>query len=335
MEQSIAAIVLAAGYSSRMGRFKPLLPIGHATALERVIDLFLAAGIVEINVVTGHRAEAIESVLKRKGVHAILNPHYDSGMYSSVTAGVNSLSAQVEACFVLPADMPLVRPRTIQLLTQTYASHPWPVIYPVFQGRRGHPPLVRRSVLAESLYNHEPGGLRALLARHQQGAGDVAVIDEGIHLDLDTPADLARALALAECSDAPSPAECEAILADALADAKVDERTVRHSRLVSEVARKLTVCLTKSGVSVDLAVVRAASLLYHVTHDYSDYSGFPKVANVITCHRNFDHSAGIVDEAAIVYLADRLVVGETVVSLEREIEARSGMRFQEILTSPG
>ena len=60
MEQSIAAIVLAAGYSSRMGRFKPLLPIGHATALDRVIDLFLAAGIVEINVVTGHRAEAIE-----------------------------------------------------------------------------------------------------------------------------------------------------------------------------------------------------------------------------------------------------------------------------------
>src|ERR1700683_226978 len=103
------AIVLAAVYSSRMGQFKPLLPIGHATALERVIDLFLAAGIGEINVVTGHRAEAIESVLKRKGIHAIRNPDYDAGMYSSVAAGVASLPAHVAACFVLPADMPLVR----------------------------------------------------------------------------------------------------------------------------------------------------------------------------------------------------------------------------------
>ena len=137
----IAAIVLAAGYSSRMGRFKPLLPIGHATALERVIDLFLAAGVGEINVVTGHHAEAMDHLLKHKGVHATHNPHYGSGMYSSVAAGVGSLPAQVEACFVLPADMPLVRPRTIKLLAQAYESHPRPVIYPVFQALRGHPPF--------------------------------------------------------------------------------------------------------------------------------------------------------------------------------------------------
>jgi CTP:molybdopterin cytidylyltransferase MocA len=322
----IAAIVLAAGYSSRMGRFKPLLPIGHATALERVIDLFLAAGVGEINVVTGHHAEAMDHLLKHKGVHATHNPHYGSGMYSSVAAGVGSLPAQVEACFVLPADMPLVRPRTIKLLAQAYESHPRPVIYPVFQALRGHPPLICRDVLAETLRGDEPGGLRALLARHQQGAGEVAVIDEGIHLDLDTPADLARALALAECSDAPSPAECEAILANE----KVDERTVRRSRVVSEVARKLALSLAQRGVPLDLAVVRAASLLYHGTDDHVE---FPKVARVIACHQDFDHSAGSVDEAAIVYLADKLVAGETVVSIEHEIEVRSGMRLQDILAN--
>jgi CTP:molybdopterin cytidylyltransferase MocA len=322
----IAAIVLAAGYSSRMRQFKPLLPIGRATALERVIDLFLAAGIGEINVVTGHRAEAIEPLLKHKGVRAIHNPHYDAGMYSSVAAGVGSLPARIEACFVLPADMPLVRPRTIKLLAQAYENRQWSVIYPVFRALRGHPPLICRGVIDETLHSDEPGGLRALLARHRQDAGEVAVIDEGIHLDLDTPADLARALALAECSDAPSLAECEAILADE----KVDECIVRHSRVVSEIARKLALNQAQCGVPLDLAVVRAASLLLGVARSRLE---FPKVARVVACHQDLE-PAGRLDEAAIVYLAGKLAGGETVVSIEREIEARSGMCLQQILASP-
>ena len=323
----IAAIVLAAGYSSRMGQFKPLLPIGGVTALERVVDLFLAAGIGEIAVVTGHRPEAIEPVLARKGIRAIHNARYNTGMYSSVAAGVGSLPPQVEACFVLPADMPLVRPRTIKLLAQAYEIHQWPVAYPVFQGRRGHPPLICRSVLAETLRGDEPGGLRALLARHRQGAGEVAVIDEGIHLDLDTPADLARASALAECSDAPSPAECEAILADG----NVDERLVRRSRVVWEVARKLALHLAGCGVPLDLAVVRAASLLHDVAAALVARLEFPKVAHAIGRHRDLDFTGGRVDEGAIVYLADKLVAGETAVCIERAIETRLGMSLQEIL----
>ena len=90
---------------------------------------------------------------------------------------------------------------TIQLLVQAYESGQQSVIYPVFQGRRGHPPLIRRNVLADVLRGDEPEGLRSLLARHENSAGEVAVIDEGIHLDLDTPADLARACALAESFD--------------------------------------------------------------------------------------------------------------------------------------
>ena len=193
----IAAIVLAAGYSSRMGRFKPLLPIGRFTAIERVLDLLVAAGVGGIAVVTGHRAEALEPVLAGKGVHAVHNLHYDRGMYSSIAVGVASLAAEVEACFVLPADMPLVRPRTIERLMEAYRSRPGLILYPVFQGRRGHPPLICRKVFTEILRGDEPGGLRALLARHEHGAGEIEVVDEGIHLDLDTPADLVRALELA------------------------------------------------------------------------------------------------------------------------------------------
>ena len=322
----IAAIVLAAGYSSRMGRFKPLLPVGGTAALERVLDLFLTAGIGDITVVTGHCSEALAPLLARKAVRAVYNSRYDAGMYSSVAAGVGSLAAQVDACFVLPADMPLVRLRTVQRLVKAYESHRSTVIYPVFQGRRGHPPLICRRILAETVRGDQPGGLRVLLARHEQEASEVAVIDEGIHLDLDTPADLVRALALADCSDAPSQAECEAILVDE----KVGENVVSHCRVIAGIAGKLALRLTESGLQLDLAVVRAAGLLYHVTAGHLEY---PKVAHVIACHQELSTRTDRLDESAIVYLAGRLAAGETVVSLAGEIEARSGMSLQQILAS--
>jgi uncharacterized radical SAM superfamily Fe-S cluster-containing enzyme/CTP:molybdopterin cytidylyltransferase MocA len=196
-QDSLAALVLAAGYSSRMGEFKPLLPIGSSTAIERAIDVFLAAGIADVTVVTGHRAEDLRSVLQRKGVREVFNPDFDKGMYSSVVAGARSLRLGVSACFVLPADMPLVLPGTVQSLASAFGKVPASVLYPMFQERRGHPPLIRRDVLEEALQAEPADGLRGLLAR-RRAVREIEVADEGIHLDMDTPADLDRLRALAE-----------------------------------------------------------------------------------------------------------------------------------------
>ena len=92
----LAALILAAGYSSRMGRSKPLLPFGGQTALARVIGSFRQAGIDRIAVVTGHQAEQLEPLLRELGVGAIANPNYERGMYSSVQAGIASLAADVD-----------------------------------------------------------------------------------------------------------------------------------------------------------------------------------------------------------------------------------------------
>ena len=83
----VAAIVLAAGFSERMGRFKPLLPLGAWRTIERVATMFLAAGIRDIIVVTGHRAAEISQAMAPLSVRCVENPDYPDGMFTSVTAG--------------------------------------------------------------------------------------------------------------------------------------------------------------------------------------------------------------------------------------------------------
>ena len=84
MSDNLVAFVLAAGFSSRMGAFKPLLPLGKEAVLERTIRLFREAEIKDIRVVVGYRASELEPILVRCGVRTIENPFYRQGMFSSI-----------------------------------------------------------------------------------------------------------------------------------------------------------------------------------------------------------------------------------------------------------
>ena len=192
LDCNLAALVLAAGYSSRMGQFKPLLPFGRRTVVESAIACFREAGIGNVTVVVGHRAEELQPRLERLQVRSVFNPAYDRGMYSSVVAGLRSLSPSMEACFLLPGDMPGVQPHTIRSMIEEYAQSRAEVVYPVLRGRGGHPPLIARALFAAIVEGDGAGGLRTVLARYDAAAHEVKVCDEGIHLDLDTPEDYAR-----------------------------------------------------------------------------------------------------------------------------------------------
>src|ERR1035438_509749 len=122
VESRIAAIVLAAGYSSRMAEFKPLLPLGGSTALELCIRLFRDAGVAEVLAVLGHRADELQPLAERAGARCILNPHFEQGIFSSISAGSRALAGWVEAAFVLPADIPLVRPHTIRRMASVFIT---------------------------------------------------------------------------------------------------------------------------------------------------------------------------------------------------------------------
>ena len=191
----LAAVILAAGRSSRMGAFKPLLPFGPETVIERIIATVREAGVETLRVVVGWQADLLIPVLDRHGIPWIRNERFEEGMYASIQAGVGSLPAGVSAFFLLPGDMPLVRAATLSRLMAEWNQRPGGILYPCYEGRRGHPPLIASSYIPEILRETPPGGLRTLLARHAQEAREIECADPGILMDLDTPEEYRQSLA--------------------------------------------------------------------------------------------------------------------------------------------
>ena len=190
----LAAIIPAAGRSSRMGAFKPLLPFGPHTVIEQVISAVREAGIGTIRVVVGWDGHRLIPMLERRGVPWVENERYPGGMYTSIQAGVRTLPYDVRAFFMLPADMPRVRAETLIRLIAEWERQPAGILYPCHEGRRGHPPLIDRSYVPEILSEVSPGGLRSFLARHAEAARDIEVADPGILVDLDTPEEYRNSL---------------------------------------------------------------------------------------------------------------------------------------------
>ena len=318
----LAALILAAGCSTRMGQFKPLLPIAGTTVVAQVIAMFRAAGIDRIGVVTGYCAEQIETVVARLGATVVRNANFQQGMYSSIQAGVDSLLPTVDACFLLPVDIPLVRPESIARLAEAFAARRAPITYPRFNGQRGHPPLVSSALFAEILAGKGEGGLRELLRKHQPESADVDVLDEGVLLDMDTPEDYAQLVGLAERRHLPTPAECEAILATR----PIAEPLRRHGRSVAAVARTIATRLSDRGVRIDRQLVIAASLLHDIAKGEPGHAevgasivaslGYPAVADIIRQHMAMSFDGTTPNEASIVFLADKLVRADRRVSLE-------------------
>lgn len=319
---NLVALILAAGYSSRMGDFKPLLPMAGEPVIARAVHSFRAGGVTDIRVVTGHRARELTPVLSSLGVTPVFNENYHQGMFSSVLAGLDTFTKEVEGFFLLPGDMPLVKNATITRLVRQYRQISAPVIYPCFRGRRGHPPLITRACFAAIRNPGADGNLRQVLERFNGSACELACSDQGLLLDLDTPADYQKALALAGQRDIPAPAECQALWEMY----QVPERIIRHGYKVAQVALVLARALHEQGYALDLALVRAGGLLHDLAKgspghaqkgaDWLEQEGFAPVAEIVRRHTDLvppgvemSEQDLCLDEKALVYLADKMVQG--------------------------
>ncbi|WP_347489860.1 DVU_1551 family NTP transferase [Desulfoscipio sp. XC116] len=328
-----AAVVLAAGCSSRMGKFKPLLPLNGTTVIAGAVNVFFEAGIRQVLVVTGHRAIELQPVLEGPGLSVVYNPDYRQGMFSSVRAGIAGLPSHLEAFFLLPADNPLVRPQTVKLLLNAWRKNKAGIVYPCFAGQRGHPPLISSEYIGEILSCSADGNLREVLARHEADALDVEVADRGVLLDMDTPEDYHRLLRRAAAIDIPDQMECEVIFRLA----GTPSRVIAHGRAVASLASFLGACLNQCGYGLQLALIEAAGLLHDVRKGMPNHAaagasllasmGFPRVAGIVTCHMGDGLKTGVgIGEKELVYLADKLLCGENLVALEHRF-MKSMKRF--------
>ena len=183
--QDVTGIVLAAGRSSRMGAFKPLLPFGETTVVYSCINSLRSGGVHTVMVVLGHRAEEIRDHLKNTGVLFAFNPDPEGDMSSSISRAVSDIPKDTKAMVLTPVDYPGVGSEVVsQLIDEWRNGHG--LVKPTFEGRGGHPVLVD-SIFSDELLNLSSDlGLKAVFDKHMDQVRRVPVRSKYIARDIDT-----------------------------------------------------------------------------------------------------------------------------------------------------
>jgi molybdenum cofactor cytidylyltransferase len=191
IKDQVAAILLAAGRSRRMGAFKPLLPFGDRTVIECCVRNLRAADVEDIVVVVGHRAEDIRVQLALLDVSFAVNADPDSEMSVSIARGVEAVSTGAGALIIALVDHPAVPPETIKILIDEW-SRGARLVQPEHDGRGGHPVLIDLAYRDELLAVDPQSGLRALFDAHRDEVRRVPVESPYVARDMDTWEDYRR-----------------------------------------------------------------------------------------------------------------------------------------------
>jgi len=187
----VAAVVLAAGLSRRMGGPNKLLAkIDGVPIVTRVVDALLASKAGPVLVVVGHEANQVRAVLGGRNVRFIDNPAYEEGLGASLRVGIEAAegAGPVDGALVALGDMPWIRPEHIDALIAAFDPEgPGTICVPVHDRKRGHPVLWSSRHFGEMRKLGGDVGARGLLELHASAALAVPVDDAAVHLDIDTP----------------------------------------------------------------------------------------------------------------------------------------------------
>jgi molybdenum cofactor cytidylyltransferase len=188
-EPAVAAVVLAAGSSRRMGEVNKLLvEIDGAPMIAGVVDAILATRARPVVVVTGHDDARVRAALAGRDVTFVHNPEHAAGMSTSLRAGVGQLGEDLDGALICLADMPRVRPAHLEALLGAFDPDDGRTIcVPTWERRRGNPVLFAARYFPEMRLVQGDVGARALLEKHADAICYVPMDDRGVTLDVDTP----------------------------------------------------------------------------------------------------------------------------------------------------
>lgn len=340
---ALSAVILAAGLSSRMHRFKPLLPLGDKTLVQVVIHLFQQCNILDILVVTGHNCTLLEPVIHKAGARPLFNPEFETGMLGSIQKGVSHLSEKSQGFFLLPVDIPAIRPATLQSLIKAFEGSSDQLIIPEFDLVPGHPPLIPSRLIPEILAL-ESGSNPQEFMLSQKGQICLPVHDRGILMDADTPAAYDLLALKYQGLDIPDLQECGSMIRSQLPG---ETALHAHLSLVAETALKLGRAVNQAlehpkksdpAPCLDLDLIQAAALLHDIKRREKNHAwsgsqflkslGFDRVADIVAQHMTLEPGV-LITEKEIVYFADKLCNGT-------QVEPEYAQRFADkIKQAPG
>ena len=177
------AVLVAAGLSSRMKDFKPMLSFGDSTVARHMVSMLQEMDIEPVVVVTGYCAEQLERHLSDTGVRFVRNERYrENEMYDSIKLGVDAIDAECERIMILPMDIPALMPETIRQTLMIDA----PILRTVCNGKPGHPVIIQTELFPVIWENAGNSGLRGAMETSGIPITNLEVEDEGIYKDMDT-----------------------------------------------------------------------------------------------------------------------------------------------------
>lgn len=338
------ALIVAAGRSSRMGAFKPLLALNGKRVLDWELDTLRQGGAREIVVVTGRQKEDVEEAVRAHSfecsgkVTCLHNPDYaENEMFDSVCLGLryflnkkNSPEGRtLDGIFFLPVDVPLFTRFTMECEKKAFSQGEGEVFCPCVEGSAGHPLLIRTEGINALLAHHGERGLQGACERLGNRVVPVPVLDLGVVLDADTPEEFSRLEAYQREREIPDAGMCQAILCWF----QVKEETRRHSEAVGRFAKALTeACNQALKAQGKEAVLNpklsyAAGLLHDVAKGKADHAsegarwlsqlGHKPVAELVNVHMDLpDSYLTTLNEGVLVYLADKMMAKNVPVTVE-------------------
>jgi molybdenum cofactor cytidylyltransferase len=197
MHITAAAIILAAGDSSRMGKPKALIDWHGRPLIEHVLATAREAGCSKLFAILGKDADAIKRGAKLDGVTVLVNPHPEQGQVSSTRLGMENLDFSTDCCIVWPVDCPLVKATDVRALIDTYAktrASLMRILMPVHNGQRGHPMLVGIGFRQPFMELKEGETARKVIEDNHTQVREVPSDNPGVLVDIDTPEEYRAAL---------------------------------------------------------------------------------------------------------------------------------------------
>jgi molybdenum cofactor cytidylyltransferase len=190
----LAAVILAAGESHRMGSPKALVPFQGRPFLEHLLEVTRHPKVGVQRVVLGAGAEDIRNKLQLDPASVVVNPQWEQGQLTSIQAAVNSLPPGTEGMMLCLVDHPLITAALIGELISKFYSSQKSIVLPTYERKRGHPVIFSSNLYPELLAAPADKGARAVVWAHAADLLEVPTAEEGVILNLNDPDTMQKAI---------------------------------------------------------------------------------------------------------------------------------------------
>lgn len=326
----ISGLIVAAGLSSRMNDFKPLMEIENKPLIINTINSLRKCGIEDLNIVVGYRGKDIERCVKNENVNIIYNNNYNSTfMYDSFKLGLEKVKNNCDAVTFLPGDVGFVSKYTIDLLVKEIYKNKSKIIYPVYKDVIGHPPIISSECFDYLLNYNGKNGLKGGMEHFEECSKKIDTPDKFILCDMDYKEDFYRVKYDIENRQTLSYEDCIYLLSYF----NVPNPIINHGKKVKEICEDLGNSINKNRKIINVDLIKSASILHDIKRQEKNHGevgadlleslGYEQIAHIVRSHMKLEKEMeDLINENTILYYGDKLVVEDEFVNLNRRFEEK-------------